>query len=189
MEGYDLAMKNICVFTGAAMGNREIYGETAFELGRLIAKHGMGLVYGGGRNGLMGRVADGALDAGGRVTGIIPKFLDSVEIAHKGVTDLRITDSMHERKEMMYGMSDAFIVLPGGLGTLDEAMEVITWSQLQLHDKTVVILDIEDYWKHMLSMLKHVIDEGFMHDDHIEHFATASSLDDIDARFERMLED
>ena len=112
-------MKNICVFAGAAHGNNPEFGDIAYGLGKLIADYGMGLVYGGGRSGLMGRVADGAVESGGYVTGIIPKFLDKIEIGHAGVTKLHVIDTMHQRKEMMYAESDAFIVLPGGLGTLN----------------------------------------------------------------------
>ena len=138
-------MKNICVFSGAAPGHDPIYAKAAYDLGRLIASHGMGVVYGGGRSGLMGRVADGAIDSGGHVIGIIPKFLDNVEISHEGVTKLHVIDTMHQRKEMMYAESDAFVVLPGGLGTLDETMEITTWRQLNLHKKPVIILNINGY--------------------------------------------
>ena len=136
-------MKNICVFAGAAPGRDPSYIKAAYELGRLVAGHGMGLVYGGGSDGLMGQVASGAIDAGGHVTGIIPKFLDKVEIGHAGVTKLHVIDTMHQRKEMMYAESDAFVVLPGGLGTLDETMEITTWRQLDLHKKPVIILNLK----------------------------------------------
>ena len=174
-------MKNICVFAGAAHGKNPEYGNIAYALGGLIADHGLGLVYGGGRSGLMGRVADGAVESGGYVTGIIPKFLDKVEIGHAGVTKLHVIDTMHQRKEMMYAESDAFIVLPGGLGTLDETMEITTWKQLDLHKKPVIILNVLGYWDHLLGMMQHVIDEGFMHDDHLDHFETATSLDAMSA--------
>ena len=172
-------MKNICVFSGAAPGRNPIYAEAAYDLGRLIACHGMGVVYGGGRSGLMGRVADGAIASGGHVTGIIPKFLDKVEISHEGVNKLHVIDTMHQRKEMMYAESDAFIVLPGGLGTLDETMEITTWRQLDLHKKPVIILNAQGDWDHLLAMLQNVIAEGFMHDVHLNHFDTATSLDDM----------
>ena len=177
-------MKNVCVFTGAKHGKREIYAETAYALGRLVAEREMGLVYGGGRNGLMGRVADGAVDAGGHVTGIIPKFLDSIEIAHKGIQKLHVIETMHERKDMMYEMSDIFVILPGGLGTLDEAMEVATWRQLKLHDKPVVFLNLEGYWDNLIAMLHHVIAEDFMHHDHLDHFEVIDSLDGFAKRLE-----
>lgn len=172
-------MKKICVFAGAAAGNRASYADAAHGLGAMLASYGLGLVYGGGRNGLMGRVADGAIEGGGTVIGIIPKFLDRVEIGHAGVTKLHVIDTMHQRKEMMYAESDAFIVLPGGLGTLDETMEITTWRQLDLHKKPVIILNAQGYWDHLLAMLQNVIAEGFMHDDHLNHFDTATSLDDM----------
>ena len=170
-------MKKICVFAGASAGNSPSYANAAHDLGTLIASYGLGLVYGGGRNGLMGRVADGAIAGGGSVIGIIPKFLDRVEIGHAGVTKLHVIDTMHQRKEMMYAESDAFIVLPGGLGTLDETMEITTWRQRDLHKKPVIILNIEGYWDHLMAMLDTVIAEGFMHNGHLQHFETVTSVD------------
>ena len=172
-------MKKICVFAGAASGVDPLYGNAAYDLGKTVAGLGMGLVYGGGRSGLMGRVADGAIDAGGHVTGIIPKFLDKVEIGHEGVTKLHVIDTMHQRKEMMYAESDAFVVLPGGLGTLDETMEITTWRQLDLHKKPVIIVNINGYWDHLLAMLQKVITEGFMHHDHLDHFETVTQVPDL----------
>ena len=133
-------MKKICVFAGASAGHKSSYADAAHDLGTMIASYGLGLVYGGGRSGLMGRVADGAIDGGGTVIGIIPKFLDRVEIGHAGVTKLHVIDTMHQRKELMYAESDAFIVLPGGLGTLDETMEITTWRQLDLHKNAIRVL-------------------------------------------------
>ena len=169
-------MKKICVFAGASAGNSPSYANAAHDLGALIASYGLGLVYGGGRNGLMGRVADGAIAGGGSVIGIIPKFLDRVEIGHAGVTKLHVINTMHQRKEMMYAESDAFIVLPGGLGTLDETMEITTWRQLDLHKKPVIILNIDGYWDHLMAMLDTVIAEGFMHNGHLRHFETVTSV-------------
>lgn len=179
-------MKNVCVFTGAKPGNRQVYAETAYALGRLVADCKLGLVYGGGSNGLMGRVADGAVDAGGHVTGIIPDFLDSQEIAHDRIHKLHVIETMHERKDLMYGMSDIFLILPGGLGTLDEAMEVSTWRQLKLHDKRVVFINIEGYWNDLHSMLRRVIDEGFMHHEHLQHFEVVETLDEVAGLLKRL---
>ena len=179
-------MKNICVFAGASSGLKPAYAEAAHDLGRLIASYGLGLVYGGGRNGLMGRVADGAIECGGHVTGIIPKFLDRVEIGHAGITKLHVIDTMHQRKEMMYASSDAFVILPGGLGTLDETMEITTWRQLDLHKKPVIILNVGRYWDHLLSMLDTVIAEGFMHHDHLRHFETVSSVEELGPHLKRI---
>lgn len=172
-------MKKICVFTGASAGHDPIYTETAYQLGTMIAARGFGLVYGGGKMGLMGTVADGVIDNNGHVTGIIPRFLDDVEVGHSGVTKLHIIDTMHQRKEMMYAESDAFVVLPGGLGTLDETMEIATWRQLGLHQKPVIIFNVNGYWDHLLAMLEHVVDSGFMHHHNRAHFQTAATLDDV----------
>ncbi|MGC6498414.1 MAG: TIGR00730 family Rossman fold protein [Candidatus Puniceispirillaceae bacterium] len=181
-------MKNVCVFAGAAHGTNPEYGDIAYALGKLVADHGLGLVYGGGRSGLMGRVADGAVESGGYVTGIIPKFLDKVEIAHAGVTKLHVIDTMHQRKEMMYAESDAFIVLPGGLGTLDETMEIITWRQLDLHKKPVIIMNVGGYWDNLLALMQSVIAEGFMHDAHLDHFETVTSLADMTGHLRHVLD-
>ena len=170
-------MKKVCVFAGASAGHKPSYADAAHDLGAMLASYGLGLVYGGGSSGLMGRVADGAVQGGGTVIGIIPKFLDRVEIGHAGVTKLHIIDTMHQRKEMMYAESDAFIVLPGGLGTLDETMEITTWRQLDLHKKPVIILNIDGYWDPLLAMLDAVFAEGFMHNGHLQHFETVSSVE------------
>ena len=172
-------MKKICVFTGASLGGDSIYAKSAHQLGQMIASRKLGLVYGGGRMGLMGRVADGVIEAGGHVTGIIPRFLDSVEIGHAGVTKLHIMDTMHQRKEMMYTESDAFIVLPGGLGTLDETMEIATWRQLGLHQKPIIVLNLNGYWQHLLDQIQHIIDAGFMHHGNVPHLEHANTLDEI----------
>jgi len=170
-------MKKICVFTGAALGNAPVYANTAYKLGQMLAARGLGLVYGGGQAGLMGRVADGVIDSGGHVTGIIPRFLDSVEIAHSGVSDLHVLDTMHQRKDMMYQKSDAFIVLPGGLGTMDEAMEIATWRQLGLHSKPIFVLNLDGYWQHLLDQMQHIINTGFMHHGNISHFHEIETIE------------
>ena len=180
-------MKKICVFAGASAGNKPSYADAAYDLGTLIASYGLGLVYGGGRRGLMGRVADGAIESGGTVIGIIPKFLDRVEIGHAGVTKLHVIDTMHQRKEMMYAESDAFIVLPGGLGTLDETMEITTWRQLDLHKKPVIILNIDGYWDSLLAMLNSVVAEGFMHNGHLQHFDTVASVDGLKPHLQELI--
>ena len=172
-------MKKICVFTGAAIGDNPIYSNSAYQLGQMIASRKLGLVYGGGKMGLMGKVADGVIEAGGHVTGVIPRFLDSVEIGHTGVTKLHIMDTMHQRKEMMYAESDAFIVLPGGLGTLDETMEIATWRQLGLHQKPIIVLNLDGYWQHMLDQIQHIIDTGFMHNGSVPHLEYANTLDEV----------
>ena len=172
-------MKKVCVFTGAASGINSLYKDAAYQMGQMIASRGFGLVYGGGKMGLMGAVADGALAANGVVTGIIPKFLANIEVGHKDVTDLHIIDSMHERKAMMYDIADAFIVFPGGLGTLDETMEIITWRQLGLHNKPIIIVNLNGYWDIMLSMFQSIVNQGFMHQDHTGHFDQVDDLENL----------
>jgi len=154
-------VKRLCVYCGSAEGRLPAYRAAADELGRSLADARIELVYGGGRIGLMGRVADAVLAGGGRVTGIIPAHLHDQEVGHHGVSDLQVVGSMHERKQRMFEMSDAFAVLPGGLGTLDETFEIMTWMQLSLHDKPVVILDVAGYWAPLVALIDHAIDSGF----------------------------
>jgi hypothetical protein len=146
----------------------------------LLAQAGIELVYGGGRVGLMGLVADAVLASGGRVTGIIPRHLHEREVGHVGLSDLVVVDSMHERKRRMFEMSDAFAVLPGGLGTLDETLEIITWKQLALHDKPIVIVDVAGYWTTLFALIRHTVASGFASHD-------APRLYDVVARVEELL--
>ena len=156
-------MPNICVFCGSALGHAPAYREAAEALGRAIARRGWGLVYGGATVGLMGAVADAALAEGGNVTGVIPTALVNRELAHHGVTDLRIVSSMHERKLLMAAMSDAFISLPGGVGTLDELFEMLTWTVLHIHDKPSALLDVDGYYDSLRTFLDRSVDDGFLH--------------------------
>jgi len=156
--------KRVCVFCGSYTGSRPIYRETALKVGRIIAESGFGLVYGGGHVGLMGAVADGAVSAGGHVTGIIPKALFDVELGHEGITELKIVDSMHERKAMMANLSDMFIAMPGGYGTFEEFFEVVTWSQLGVHRKPSGLLNIDGYYDGLLAMCDHAVTQGFLRD-------------------------
>jgi uncharacterized protein (TIGR00730 family) len=146
------------------MGNDPRYNEAADLLGRLIGEAELELIYGGGKIGLMGTVADAVLKAGGRVTGIIPSNLKKVELAHDGLSEMIVVESMHERKRMMFDKSDAFVTLPGGPGTLDETIEIITWRQLRLHAKPIVIVDDGGYWQPLLDLMEHTIENGFAHD-------------------------
>lgn len=155
------AIRSVCVYCGSSLGESQVYTAQAQILGRLLAENGIRLIYGGGRIGLMGVVAEAALAAGGEVVGIIPHHLHDWEIGHTGLTELHVVDSMHTRKRMMVEMSDGFIALPGGLGTLDEFFEVVTWRQLKLHDKPVIVLNIEDYWHPLLALIEAVIERGF----------------------------
>jgi len=139
------------------------YRNAANQLGAELARAGIALVYGGGRVGLMGLLADAALAAEGKVTGIIPSHLRDAEVAHRGVTELVVVDSMHERKRLMAERADAFAILPGGIGTLDEMFEIVSWKQLRLHDKPILLVDIGGYWAPLLALLDHVVDTGFAH--------------------------
>ena len=155
-------MRRVCVFCGASSGRTPAYAEAARAFGAAAAARGLGLVYGGGRVGLMGAVADGALAAGGEVVGVIPQALVERELAHSGLSELHVVGSLHERKALMAELSDAFVALPGGFGTLDELMEQLTWSQLGLHAKPVALLDVEGYWKPLIALARHATDEGFV---------------------------
>lgn len=155
------SVKRLCVYCGASDQVDAAYRRAAVELGNLLARAGIELVYGGGRIGLMGLLADAVLQAGGRVTGIIPAHLHDREIGHHGVSELIVVGSMHERKQLMFELSDAFAVLPGGLGTLEEAFEIITWKQLRLHDKPIVIVDVAGFWLPLQELIDHIIDSGF----------------------------
>ncbi|WP_159998620.1 TIGR00730 family Rossman fold protein [Roseomonas sp. 18066] len=159
-------MKRVCVFCGSNPGGNPAYAEAARQLGRAIADRGLGLVYGGGHVGLMGIVADAAMRQGAEVIGIIPETLMRREVGHGAITDLRVVGTMHERKAMMADLSDGFVVLPGGIGTLEEAVEAFTWTQLGIHDKGLVFLDTEGYWQRMGAVFDHMVEEGFLHQKH-----------------------
>jgi len=155
-------VRRVCVFCGSSFGVRESYRDAAVELGTLLAGRKIGVVYGGGNVGLMGSVADAALAGGGEVIGVIPHALVAREIAHTGLTELRVVASMHERKAMMADLSDAFIALPGGYGTLEEFCEVVTWSQLGIHAKPCGLLNVEGYFDPLIVMLDRAVQEGFI---------------------------
>ncbi len=155
-------LKRVCVFCGSNTGTRAAYIEAAENLGKLLAKRGIGLVYGGGKVGLMGKIADSILASGGEVIGVIPQSLMHKEIAHAGVTDLRVVDSMHQRKALMAQLSDGFIALPGGFGTFEEFCEIVTWAQLGLHAKPCGILNIEGYYDCLLGLFDHAVAEKFL---------------------------
>jgi uncharacterized protein (TIGR00730 family) len=172
-------IKAIAVYCGSKSGLKKAYVTVAQELGSQIASRGIRLIFGGGRIGLMGEVADQVLAGGGKVTGVIPHFLDNLEVAHGGVTELITVDSMHERKYIMYNKSDAFVILPGGLGTLDECMEILTWKQLQIHASPVVILDIDGYWKALRILFQDIVDGGFAHPKALDLFSIVDNVDDV----------
>ena len=154
-------IQRLCVYCGSSGAVDARYREAACELGTRLAAAGIGLVYGGGRVGLMGLLADAALVAGGHVTGIIPSRLRDAELAHEGATELIVVDSMHERKRLMAEKADAFAILPGGLGTLDETFEIVSWKQLELHDKPILLVDIGGYWAPLRALLDHIVAKGF----------------------------
>ena len=154
--------RSVCVFCGSAPGARPSYSRAAEDLGRELAHRGITLVYGGGRLGLMGIVADATLNAGGRVIGVIPRMLIEREAAHSKLTQQHVVTTMHERKTLMADMSDAFIGLPGGMGTFDELVEIVTWAQLGLHAKPVVLANIENYFAPMYAMLDYAVAEKFV---------------------------
>ena len=153
---------SLCVYCGSKPGDQPGFAESAQQVGRWIAQHGGQLVYGGGRNGLMGIVADATLEAGGRVVGVIPRALVENEWAHRGCTELHIVETMHERKQMMAERADAFLALPGGIGTFEEFYEVWTWRQLGYHNKPIGLLNLNGYYDTMLSFLNAVVDHQFM---------------------------
>jgi uncharacterized protein (TIGR00730 family) len=160
------SLSTVCVFSGSSPGARPAYAAAAAALGTEIAGRGMRVVYGGASVGLMGAVADAALAAGGEVVGVIPQHLVDREVAHTGLTDLRVTGSMHERKALMADLSDGFVALPGGLGTLEELAEVLTWSQLGLQSKPCGLLDVEDFYAPLLAFLDHTVTERFVSEQH-----------------------
>lgn len=159
-------MKRICVFCGSSPGGQPVYMQAARDLGKALAERGLGLVFGGGRVGLMGEVARAALDAGAQVTGVIPEALLSEAIAFTELTDLRIVRSMHERKALMVELADAFIALPGGFGTLEELFEVLTWAQLGIHRKPCGLLDVNCYFAGLAGFLDHSVEQEFIRTEH-----------------------
>lgn len=159
-------MKRVCVFCGSSMGTRADYAEAAAGLGRLLASRGLGLVYGGGNVGLMGIMADAALAAGGEVVGVIPEALLKLEVGHLDLAQLHVVGSMHERKALMAELSDGFVALPGGMGTLEELAEVLTWAQLGLHARPVGLLDVGGYYRPLIAFFDQAVAAGFLRPAH-----------------------
>lgn len=175
---------NVCVFCGSGGGVRDGYARAASELGRALGDGGHRLVYGGARSGLMGAVADAALAGGAEVTGVLPQPLFGRELAHPGLTELVVVRSMHERKAVMVERSDAFAILPGGLGTLDETFEVLSWAQLGIHAKPVGLLDVEGYFRPLLDFLDHTVEEGFLRPAHRRLLRVARDVEALLAELE-----
>lgn len=159
-------MKRVAVFCGSAVGVNPAHAEAARAFARELSRRGLGLVYGGGSVGIMGVLADAALALGVEVDGVIPRHLEERELGHAGCTRLHVVGSMHERKALMADLSDGFVALPGGIGTLEELFEVYTWGQLGLHDKPVALLDIDGYYAHLVAFLDHSVAEGFLRREH-----------------------
>ncbi|GAB4196728.1 MAG: TIGR00730 family Rossman fold protein [Thalassobaculales bacterium] len=159
-------IRSVCVYCGAAGAVAQVHRDAAAGLGRLLAEAGVTLVYGGGKVGLMGLMADAALAAGGRVIGIIPESLVRLEVGHGGASELIVVSDMHARKQRMFELSDAFAVLPGGLGTLDETFEMLTWKQLRFHDKPIVVVDVAGFWQPFLALVEAQIAAGFVRPAH-----------------------
>lgn len=155
-------MKRVCVFCGSSTGTRPVYADAAREMGRLLAGRGIGLVYGGGNVGLMGILADAVLAAGGEVIGVIPQALADREVAHTGITTLHVVDSMHTRKAMMAELSDAFVALPGGVGTFEEFFEAVTWTQLGLHRKPCALLNVDEFYTPLVTFIDRAVSDGFI---------------------------
>ena len=170
---------SLCVFCGSKAGDNPAYAETAEALGRAMGERKIRLVYGGGRIGIMGIVAQAVFDAGGPITGVIPDFLMQLEVGNELGGDLVITESMHTRKARMFELSDAVIVLPGGLGTLDEAFEIITWKQLRQHDKPIVLVNVAGYWDPFVALVDSIIAGGFAHEKARELFTVVDSVDAV----------
>ncbi|MCC5934231.1 MAG: TIGR00730 family Rossman fold protein [Balneolales bacterium] len=159
-------ISTVAVYCGSSAGTQPVYCEKAAETGRLIAGLGMGIIYGGAKVGVMGAVADGALQAGGRVTGILPHFLEQREVAHHGLTELIMVETMHERKLMMYEKADAILALPGGFGTMEELFEMLTWAQLGLHQKPIGLLNTGGFYDPLLALAQTMLENGFIREAH-----------------------
>ena len=155
-------METICIFAGSSVGNRKIYTETAKDLAASIIDHGYKIVFGGGSNGLMGILADSAIDAGGHITGIITEQLNNIEVGHQGLSELVIVETMHDRKKEMAERSDAVVCLPGGVGTWEEFFESLTWNQLGLQSKPIILLNLDDYYSLLSEFVEHSVAEGFL---------------------------
>jgi uncharacterized protein (TIGR00730 family) len=177
-------LSSICVFCGSNAGADPAYLQAAEAVGQGLAQRGVRVVYGGGKVGMMGAVADAARDAGGEVIGVIPRAIFDLEIGHTGLHDLRVVDSMHERKALMAELSDAFIALPGGIGTLEELFEVYTWAQLGIHAKPLGLMDVVGYYQPLVAFLDHAVQERFLRSETRTLLAVSDELDDLLAALE-----
>lgn len=178
-------MQRICVYCGSNLGSRDLYADAARELADVLVRHDLELVYGGADKGIMGVIADAVLELGGEVHGVIPKMLCDKEMAHQGLTELHIVASMHARKAMMAALSDGFIALPGGFGTLEEIIEIITWGQLRFHDKPCGLLNVDGYFDPLLRYLDHAMHEGFLRPENRAMLLCDSSAAGLIGKFEK----
>lgn len=169
----------VCVFCGAQNAVPKEHLDIATELGKRLAQAGRTLVYGGGDCGLMGRTANAVLEEKGDVIGVFPRGMRRIEVEHKGLTKMYLVDTMHERKQIMYDHADVFVILPGGCGTLDEMFEVITWKQIGIHDKPVIIFNHNGYWDHLIGLLNHMIDTGFAKPETRKYYTVVSTFEDL----------
>jgi uncharacterized protein (TIGR00730 family) len=178
------SINSVCVYCGSAPGRNPRYAEVADELGRTLAEAGVRLVYGGGSVGLMGRIARSVLAHGGAVTGIIPQFLRDRELMLKDADDLVVTADMHERKRLMFERSDAFVAMPGGIGTLEEVVEMMTWAQLGQHDKPIALLDVDGFWRPLVDLLDHMRAEAFIRPGYELRYEVVAEVGDLLPRLE-----
>jgi uncharacterized protein (TIGR00730 family) len=174
-----IAPQSICVYCGSSTGKHPRYRDAAEALGRAIAENGLRLVYGGGGVGLMGVLCDSVIRHGGKVTGIIPGFLREREAHRGGLDELFIVESMHERKQMMFERADGFAILPGGFGTLDELFEMVTWRQLELHDKPIILVNVDGYWDPLLALIARQVEEGFVRPRHLDLLRVVSGPEQV----------
>lgn len=179
--------QNVCVYCGSSFGEDPVFKREAHAFGALLAREGVGLVYGGGGIGLMGEIARAALAGGGQVTGIIPSFLNEREIPLNEVTELIVTASMHERKQLMFEKSEAFIAFPGGIGTIEETIEMMTWAQLGRHTHPIIFVNIGGYWDPLITMLDHVIEAGFARSSVHALYSVVDRVEDILPRIRAVL--
>jgi uncharacterized protein (TIGR00730 family) len=178
-------IKSVCVYCGSAPGAKPVYAEAAKAFGRALVEADMSLVYGGGRVGLMGLIADEVLAHGGRAVGVIPELLLNKEVGHTDLTELHVVPDMHERKKKMADLSDAFVAMPGGVGTFEELFEVYTWAQLGYHQKPVALLDVDGYYDPLLAMLRHTVEEGFMREAYLNILQVAREPDEMIEKLRR----
>ncbi len=168
--------KNICVFCGSSSGNNKIYKDFAIKFAKEIVKNNLTLIYGGGKIGIMGIISDTVIDSGGKVIGVIPKFLSDKGLGNNNITEMKIVNDMHERKKTMYELSDYFVAMPGGIGTLEEIIEILTWKQLSLHKKPCALLNVNNFFDHLIKFLQTSVNNGFMKQSHLDNLIIDNNI-------------